>query len=84
MSNVKPRPSVEMYIDLPRGQKVTYMTTYAPERIVYPKWQFWRKQVAQYYLVLATDKNRVYVADFTNGFPQVTEKSTQLNEMERK
>jgi hypothetical protein len=74
--HAKPRPPFNNFIQLPNNQMVTYMTTYAPERIVYPKWQFWRKQVTNYILVIATDKNRVYMVDTIDGFPTVSEKKS--------
>ena len=68
------RKGFKNWIQLPDNQKVTYMTTYAPERVTYPKWQFWRKTVTNYYLVVATDKARVYVIRDDDELLQVEEK----------
>lgn len=73
--HIKPRPPFKFsdggFIQLPDNQKITYMTTYAPERITYPKWQFWRKTVTKYYLMVATDRNKLYTID--PDVPSVTE-----------
>jgi len=61
--SVKPRPSLENWIELPKGQKIISAQPYRTLHKEYPKWKFWRNREVKYNIAIITEGNRVYLLE---------------------
>lgn len=77
MSDIKPRPSLENsgnWVQIGTKDPITNIVSYRPERP--PKWMFWKTQ--KEYLAVVTKSQKLYIVDFTGGYPSVSEKERRL------
>lgn len=63
MSKIKPRPSMNRFIQLPKNHKIVTAQTYRLPHKKYPKWKFWRNEEVRYGVAVVTTNNRVYLID---------------------
>lgn len=75
---IRPRPSLQQFVQLPEEQTIVSVQPYREEHIQYPKWKFWRNQKVKYYLAVVTDKGRLYIIDPDS--PSVTEVEDEQSE----
>lgn len=59
------------YVKVGTNDPILSVVPYTPERP--PKWMFWRS--TKQYLAVLTKSQKLYIADFTNGRPEITSKS---------
>lgn len=61
--DIKLRPPLQSFLQLPAGQEVLTALTYQPAHKEYPKWKFWRNKEVKYYIAVVTKSSRVYFVD---------------------